>query len=249
MAKSIVDVSSKSAFDYSVPRICKKCGVLFSGRGCSSCHNAARKIRRQNNPGKEKPYAEAYRIKHKERIAAAAVEYRKQNPDRIREIKKASRETHKERISLQEKAYRLKTRDIRLKKAVEYRLKTKAKKSLAAKRYRSENPDRVKAQFSAWVKANPESNRVRVQNRRARRIANGGEISKGLVDRLLVLQQGRCPCCGDLLGTDYHLDHITPLAKGGSNSDNNMQLLKRICNMQKHAKDPIDFMQERGFLL
>jgi len=28
-----------------------------------------------------------------------------------------------------------------------------------------------------------------------------------------------------------------------------MQLLNAICNLQKHAKHPVDFMQERGFLL
>jgi len=36
---------------------------------------------------------------------------------------------------------------------------------------------------------------------------------------------------------------------GGSNTDDNMQLLRKLCNLQKHAKHPVDFMQERGFLL
>jgi hypothetical protein len=40
-----------------------------------------------------------------------------------------------------------------------------------------------------------------------------------------------------------------PLAKGGTNTDNNMQLLKATCNQQKHAKDPVEFMQSRGFLI
>jgi hypothetical protein len=29
----------------------------------------------------------------------------------------------------------------------------------------------------------------------------------------------------------------------------NVQLLCPPCNLKKHAKDPIQFMQERGFLL
>lgn len=45
------------------------------------------------------------------------------------------------------------------------------------------------------------------------------------------------------------MDHIVPLALGGSNTDGNIQLLRATCNQQKHAKHPVVFMQERGFLL
>lgn len=249
MAHSIIDTAKKQAFDYDTPRICKKCGVLFSGRGCKECRNAARRARRKANPEREKPYAMAYRAKHREMLADAAVRYRLDNKERVKEIKKRYRLKNVGRLSTLDKAYRLANRDSMLAKAREYRKKSKPKKRIAAQRYRKENPDKVKAQFAAWAKAHPEANKVRVQNRRARRIANGGVLSKGLVIKLLVLQKCRCPCCGDELGDDYHLDHITPLAKGGSNSDENMQLLKSLCNMQKHAKDPIEFMQERGFLL
>lgn len=42
---------------------------------------------------------------------------------------------------------------------------------------------------------------------------------------------------------------IVPLALGGTNTDGNMQLLRSTCNQKKHAKHPVDFMQQRGFLL
>ena len=65
----------------------------------------------------------------------------------------------------------------------------------------------------------------------------------------MVLQKGLCPCCRKPLGNDYHMDHIIPLALGGSNGDNNIQLLRSECNLEKQAKHPVDFMQSRGFLL
>lgn len=45
------------------------------------------------------------------------------------------------------------------------------------------------------------------------------------------------------------MDHIMPLALGGTNTDDNIQLLCPTCNRSKHAKHPVDFMQQRGFLL
>lgn len=35
----------------------------------------------------------------------------------------------------------------------------------------------------------------------------------------------------------------------GSNTDDNIQLLCKTCNLSKGAKHPIDFMQSKGFLL
>ena len=115
--------------------------------------------------------------------------------------------------------------------------------------YQLANREKVNAQINAWRKANPEAMRIICQNYRSRKRANGGTLSKGLAENLFKLQKGKCPCCHQPLGNDYHLDHIVPMALGGSNTDDNIQLLRATCNHQKHAKHPIDFMQQRGFLL
>ena len=111
------------------------------------------------------------------------------------------------------------------------------------------NPSRFIAYRAAYAKANPEAGRLIRANRRARKLAAGGKLSKGLSAKLFKLQRGKCACCKLPLGDNYHLDHIMPLALGGSNTDDNIQLLRQICNNQKHAKHPVDFMQERGLLL
>lgn len=115
--------------------------------------------------------------------------------------------------------------------------------------WQAANPDKVKAYDAAWKAANPESLRVSNQNRRARRKKAGGTLSKDLAAKLFKLQKGKCPCCKQPLGDDYHLDHVVPLALGGSNTDDNIQLLRQRCNSQKNAKHPVDFMQSRGLLI
>ena len=61
--------------------------------------------------------------------------------------------------------------------------------------------------------------------RRARKRENGGILSKGLSDRLFKLQKGKCPCCNQPLGENYHLDHVLPLALGGTKTEIRAQFL------------------------
>lgn len=124
------------------------------------------------------------------------------------------------------------------------------KKKARDSKYYAANAKKIKANVIKWCSANPDANRINVQNRRARKLENGGTLSKGLSAKLFKRQRGKCACgCSQPLGNNFHRDHIMPLALGGTNTDDNMQLLRQRCNNQKHAKHPIDFMQSRGFLL
>lgn len=117
-------------------------------------------------------------------------------------------------------------------------------------RRRAENPDLARQQSREWFAKNPEKRAIYEQNRRAKKRASGGKLSPDLKHRLFSAQKGFCACCRVSFAIeDLHLDHVMPLAKGGSHADENMQLLCQPCNQSKHAKHPVDFMQERGYLL
>lgn len=112
------------------------------------------------------------------------------------------------------------------------------------------NPDKVRAAKNRWSASHPEYSRIKNHNRRARKRDAGGKLSADLAEKLFKLQRGKCACgCKQLLGDNYHRDHIMPLALGGTNTDDNIQLLRASCNLQKHAKHPVEFMQSKGFLL
>ncbi len=91
------------------------------------------------------------------------------------------------------------------------------------------------------------------RNRRARERNAKGQLSRGIRKALYAAQRGCCPVCKDALAMDgaqkCHIDHVVPLAAGGTHTDDNVQLLCPDCNVSKGAKDPIEFMQSRGFLL
>jgi 5-methylcytosine-specific restriction endonuclease McrA len=116
-------------------------------------------------------------------------------------------------------------------------------------KYRAEHKEQRSAYASIYQKANPEGKIRSESKRRALKLQSIGELSKGLSEKLFKLQLGKCPCCRLSLGKNYHMDHIMPLTKGGTNTDDNIQLLRAVCNLQKSNKHPVDFMQSRGFLL
>lgn len=183
------------------------------------------------------------------RRRAAVYKHRAANPDKIRAAKAAYREKNAAHIKEWEKAYKAKNAAHIREVSAAYREKNAEARHQRVVEYRRANRELLNARSSEWARRNPEARRLIWQARRARKLERGGQLSKGLVQKLYKAQKGKCPCCHLPLGEKYHLDHIMPLALGGEHADENMQLLRDRCNMEKHAKHPVDFMQSRGFLL
>lgn len=82
-----------------------------------------------------------------------------------------------------------------------------------------------------------------------RRAKMGDRLTKDVIPRIGGLQRWKCAICKVSIRARYHIDHITPIARGGRHVAPNIQLLCPPCNWSKHARDPVDYMQSRGFLL
>ena len=105
--------------------------------------------------------------------------------------------------------------------------------------------------MAAWRRKNPEACRAHRATRKARvRAAFVAPVTAADIARMMERQGGRCnaPRCGADLAEGYHLDHVIPLAKGGTHEPANVQLLCPACNLQKNATLPEDFARERGRL-
>lgn len=124
------------------------------------------------------------------------------------------------------------------------------KRSEQTLRWQAQNPERKRATTLRWARKNPEKIKINDHRRRARKINAGGSFTAEDVEEIRKLQRNRCARCGKSLnGKEAHIDHIIPLARGGSNDRRNLQFLDALCNLSKHARDPIDDMRRLGRLL
>lgn len=119
-----------------------------------------------------------------------------------------------------------------------YKERKKADLVESNRRYRLANAEKLKAAKSVWKHL-----------RRAAVQRAGGRFTAADVATLFHRQNGKCPVCRVDLGSSYHVDHVQPIAAGGSNDKLNLQLLCPPCNLSKGARDPVAFMQSRGFLI
>jgi len=92
------------------------------------------------------------------------------------------------------------------------------------------NPDVWKDRTRDYRKNNPEKKKVWEHNRRA----VGGFSNADVIDKFNS-QDWLCVCCGLSLLYGYHIDHIIPVSRGGSNWPDNIQLLCSTCNLKKNA--------------
>jgi 5-methylcytosine-specific restriction endonuclease McrA len=204
-----------------VTRVCKKCNMEFTGVRCKACEKMAKAV---------------YREKSKALISESDALYRAQNAEKIRDYQKEyrARRDPEDRRNYQQAYY------------VRNRLRVIA----AVAKYRLARPEWRSAINRKWRLANLDLCRTYHHNRAARLQANGGQLSKDLADKLMRHQRGLCINCREKLSvTGYQLDHIVPVALGGANADENIQLLCPPCNSSKWAKDPVTWAQEHGRLI
>ena len=212
---------------------------------CSKCGETKPRTEFHKASGKK----DGLRSRCKQCVNTDAAAYRLENPDALKKTHAAYRSAHPDKCKARCAAWYVKNRDKKLARDAARHRENPSKKLESSAAWRAANKEKHRASMAEWHKENPEYHRIAEQNRRSRKRANGGQLSPGLAGKLFTLQRGKCACCHVSIEDGNHLDHRIPVALGGPNEDWNMQLLCAPCNLSKGAKHPVDFMQQRGFLL
>jgi len=119
--------------------------------------------------------------------------------------------------------------------------------------WREQNPEKQKSATAKWRLENYDSVLATNRNRRSKKKYSFGSHTSCDIILIFDNQRGLCANCKSRLVKDgknkYHVDHIMPLALGGSNSKSNLQCLCPTCNMRKGAKHPDEWAKQQGKLL
>jgi len=204
---------------------------------CRACCAAASKARRDAN-------LEAARAKERARYAV--------NGDKHRASNHAWRERNPEQVTAIKRAWYQGVRDnpdfiARVRARAEA---TKEEKRLYDREYRAKNKEKCRKRARAWKERNPDKRRAILKAYTGRRRAQTASGVGGKeLGEWISAQPKRCYWCGKACAKSFHVDHYTPLSKGGEHEIHNLVIACPPCNLKKNAKDPLAFAREVGRLL
>lgn len=170
----------------------------------------------------------------------------------VRKANKSSVLRHHEKRKAEKRAaYQL------IKDTPEYQAKVKtwaaenrdAKRLYDRERHRL-NRDVIIQRVKDWTAKNKDRRAaiVKAYDGRRRARTRTGISGRELAD-WIKKQPKVCYWCSCKCADNFHIDHYTPLSKGGLHEVSNLVVACAPCNLRKNAKDPVDFAREVGRLL
>jgi 5-methylcytosine-specific restriction endonuclease McrA len=128
-------------------------------------------------------------------------------------------------------------------RAKEWRSNNKEHESVKKRAWYEKNKTEVKDRVRRNRLANPELDRAHTEKKRARKRNAPGSFTPADIQGILRTQNSLCAYCGRNIADCYTVDHIIPLARGGSNWPSNLQLLCRSCNASKGARTHDEYLK------
>lgn len=206
----------------------KSKGILKSS--CKTCDKEYRKNNKERIRESKKVYAERNKVRLKEYFK----EYYKNNRCKIMKSTKEYQENNKEKVREYKKEYR--NRD-----------KTKNMMKEYLKEYKKNNKDKLNEYFKEYQKNNKDKMIFYSSQRRALRAGNGGSYTQEQRTEMLEYFNYKCAYTGKCIENNLHVDHITPVTKGGSNYIYNLVPATPSANMSKGNKDMEEWYREQPY--
>lgn len=187
-------------------------------------------------------------------------EWNKRNPDKLRAYQKKYRQLasqtpeYKEKVAARNRKWYLEHKEEVRASSKEWSLNNKEKISENKKRYHVENRehiievnrnhyiknrDLIRKKNAAYGKS-PAGRRAAKASYAKRRSAEGSFTAEDIKD-LYATQGGSCYYCSVNIEAGYHVEHMTPLSRGGRNDVSNICLACAPCNLRKHTKTAEEF--------
>jgi len=128
----------------------------------------------------------------------------------------------------------------------EYQRTHLAEANERAKKHARLHREEKKAYDRYYQQTHREVTRAAWRNRHARKLNNGGFHTVADIAKQYKNQRGKCYYCKTKISQDkrgYDVDHVIPLARGGSNGPENLVVTCPTCNRSKNARMPHEWPQ------
>jgi len=212
---------------------------------CKQCQSELRKPVRNTPEAREKrnEYQRAWQKKNPDKHAAAIKRWAKAHPEVERAIDKRSREKNKEKIKLYLREYYLANKTTIRDINERWRLSHLEQWREAQREWAKQHPERIYIMRRRYALAHPDASRAACANRRSRIRNATGTHTKEDISKQYRAQKGKCYYCGREVGKNYHVDHIIPLSRGGTNDPSNLVIACPECNVRKGGRMPHEWAQ------
>lgn len=194
-----------------------------------------------NAKQKKRAYDKVYRRVNRERIRAEKRANYAENRIEILARVSSNYRQNPEKI----RAYNARYRNRNLKKLLLRGRQYYAANSSSIKdyqsRYRPRNADKIRCRFLEWYRNNPKRARLYKLRRRSLKLTNSTKEQMDAADRkirqMLSKERSKCGYCPKILPTrKMHVDHITPLSRGGPHAPHNLVMACPQCNCSKGSR-------------
>lgn len=217
-------------------------------RTCSpECSAINAKVRRKMRyaQNREQAIADARRwvLENREHVRERDRRFREANKDAIRRSKEEYRLANLEKIKARQAAWYQANRErIRAEWCASQTAEDRAIAAERARQWAEANPERRAEWHRQWAKANPEKVAVARHRRRAR--LKGIPADDVTVVDLMIAQDFTCYLCNGPMDPELKkphplspsIDHIVPIARGGTSLRENLAAAHLGCNCAKGAK-------------
>jgi len=169
-------------------------------------------------------------------VSEKAKKWQAKNPEKVREAsRKWSVKNEKEYRRKRGQQYPDEQREA----SRRYRQRNLEKIAQYNKSYYQQNREREIQRVKARWEDDPEARNIARRDYEARKKGAEGTYGERDIEDLKKIQLNKCNMClCELSLSGYHVDHIMPLALGGHNGLENIQLLCPTCNRIKNARHP-----------
>lgn len=231
---------------------------------CIDCRRETRRNTYEVNPEKMREISREFYHANLEKVRESLRKRYHANPEKAREASRKYRNTNIEKVRERDREYyEVNPQKVRERNRKYYEANAEKRRE-ARRKWAKANPEKNRAQASKWAKANPEKIKERKRqyvlshpekmseyrrNRRARKRAASGKHTAADIIAQLKRQKRKCYYCHCKLTDQYHVDHVIPLARGGSNGPENLVIACPTCNCSKNDKLPHEWSGSNGRLL